>query len=203
MSTTFPVDYIPSPDPFVEFELWLKKAVNAKEIEPTAMSLATVTKEGRPRSRIVLYKGMSRGGLTFFTNYESNKALDLEAHPYAALTFHWKILSLQVRIEGPVQKTSREESEKYFATRPRESQIGAWASAQSRILGSRKDLDQKRQEMEEKFEGKDVVCPPFWGGYRVIPDLFEFWMLEPGRLHNRFQYTPEKSGGWKQVRLFP
>lgn len=202
MSTTFPVDYIPSPDPFTEFELWLKKAINSKESEPTAMSLATVTRDQRPRSRIVLYKGMSQGGLTFFTNYESNKAQDLEIHPYAALTFHWKNIELQLRIEGKVQKTSRQESEQYFATRPRESQIGAWVSQQSRILPSRKDLDLKQAEVEAKFAGKDVVCPPFWGGYRVVPDLFEFWMLEPGRLHNRFQYTLDKKG-WTQVRLFP
>lgn len=202
MSTTFPVDYIPSPDPFTEFELWLKKATAAKELEPTAMSLATVTRDQKPRNRIVLYKGMSQGGLTFFTNYESNKALDLEIHPHAALTFHWKTLELQLRIEGKVQKTSRQESEKYFASRPRESQIGAWASQQSRVLPNRKDLDLKRTEIEAKFEGKDVVCPPFWGGYRVIPDLFEFWMLEPGRLHNRFQYTLDKKG-WSQVRLYP
>ncbi len=202
MSTTFPVDYIPSPDPFVEFELWLKKATDSGEEEPTAMSLATVTRENRPRNRVVLYKGLSQQGLTFYTNYESNKALDLETNPFVAATFHWKALTLQLRIEGRVQKLSRQESEKYFSTRPRESQIGAWISSQSRILKSRKDLDQKKLEFEEKFEGKDVVCPPFWGGYKIIPDLFEFWMLEPGRLHNRFQYTLSK-GVWTQVRLYP
>jgi pyridoxamine 5'-phosphate oxidase len=202
MSTTFPVDYIPSPDPFVEFELWLKKAIAAQEIEPTAMSLATVTRDQRPSNRIVLYKGMSQGGLTFFTNYESNKAQEIEIHPYAAVTFHWKKLELQVRVEGKVTKTSRQESEKYFATRPRESQIGAWASQQSRVLLSRKDLEAKKAEIEQKFSGKDIVCPPFWGGYKIIPDHFEFWLLEPGRLHNRFLYTLDKRG-WSQNRLFP
>jgi pyridoxamine 5'-phosphate oxidase len=201
-TTTFPIDYIPSPDPFVEFELWLKKAFEAKEIEPTAMHLATISKEQRPRNRVVLYKGMSQGGLTFFTNYESNKGKELEYQPFAAVTFHWKILELQLRVEGRVQKTTRQESEKYFATRPRESQIGAWVSSQSRHLNSRKDMDQKKIELEEKFKDKEVPCPPFWGGYKITPDLFEFWMCEPGRLHNRFQYTVIP-GGWKQERLFP
>ncbi len=202
MSTTFPADYIPSPDPFVEFDLWMKKAIQVQEIEPTAMSLATVTRDQRPSNRIVLFKGMSQGGLMFFTNYESNKAQELESHPSAAVVFHWKKLELQLRIEGKVQKVSRQESEKYFATRARESQIGAWTSQQSRILPSRKDLELKRKEIEAKFEGKDVICPPFWGGYRIIPDHFEFWMSEPGRLHNRFLYTFDKKG-WTQNRLFP
>lgn len=202
MTIPFPIDYFPSPDPFVEFELWIGKAKNSSELEPTAMSLSTVGKDQRPRSRIVLFKGMSQGGLTFYTNYESNKAQELEAHPFAALDFHWKTLELQLRVEGKVQKVSRQESEAYFATRPRESQIGAWVSHQSRILNSRKDLEQRRLEIEEKFKNQKVICPPFWGGYRVTPDLFEFWMLEPGRLHNRFQYTLDKRG-WTQNRLFP
>ncbi len=202
MNTTFPADYVPNIDPFAEFEVWFQKANESDEIEPTAMHLATFGRFNRPHGRVVLYKGMSSGGLTFFTNYESNKAKDLDSHPIAALTFHWKTLELQIRVEGGVQKVSREESEKYFATRPRESQIGAWASLQSRPLGSRDELELRRQEFEEKFADKDVPCPPHWGGYRVVPDLFEFWMLEPGRLHNRFVYILDKSG-WKQVRLNP
>jgi pyridoxamine 5'-phosphate oxidase len=201
-TTTFPIDYVPSPDPFVEFELWMKKAKESKDLEPTAMHLSTISQEQKPRGRIVLYKGMSHGGLTFYTNYESNKAHEIEFQPHVAVTFHWKILELQLRVEGKIQKTSRQESEAYFATRPRESQIGAWVSAQSRVLKTRKDMDQKKIELEEKFKGRDIPCPPFWGGYRITPDLFEFWMCEPGRLHNRFQYTKDLNG-WKQERLFP
>lgn len=201
-TTTFPIDYMPSPDPFVEFELWLKKAIDAKELEPASMHLATISKEQKPRGRVVLYKGMSQGGLTFYTNYESNKAHEIEFQPFVALTFHWKVLELQLRIEGRIQKVSRAESEKYFASRPRESQIGAWVSSQSRVLQTRKDMEQKKIELEQKFQGKEIPCPPFWGGYKVMPDLFEFWMCEPGRLHNRFQYTSE-GRAWKQVRLFP
>lgn len=200
--TTFPIDYVPSPDPFTEFEIWLKKAESSKELEPTAMHLATISKEQVPRGRVVLYKGMSQGGLTFYTNYESNKAHEIEFQPRVAITFHWKVLELQLRIEGRAHKISRQESEKYFASRPRESQIGAWVSAQSRVLKTRKDLDQKKLEIEEKFQGKDIPCPPFWGGYAVVPELFEFWMCEPGRLHNRFQFTKDPHG-WKQERLFP
>jgi pyridoxamine 5'-phosphate oxidase len=202
MTMPFPIYYIPSPDTFLEFELWLQKAKDSKELEPTAMNLSTVNKDQRPRSRMVLFKGLAQGGLTFYTNYESNKARELEAYPFAALTFHWKTLELQIRVEGRVQKTSRQESEAYFASRPRESQIGAWVSQQSRTLNSRKDLDQKKLEIEEKFKDQTIICPPFWGGYRILPDLFEFWMSEPGRLHNRFQYTLDKKG-WTQNRLFP
>jgi pyridoxamine 5'-phosphate oxidase len=201
--STFPSNYIPAPDPFIEFDIWFKKAMASGEKEPSAMTLSTVSRDQRPRGRIVLFKGMSQGGFTFFTNYESNKAQELELHPYAALTFHWKSLELQLRIEGKVTKTSREESEKYFETRARESQIGAWVSSQSRVLKSRKDLEDKKAQVEAKFENKEVVCPPFWGGYRVVPDLFEFWIAGMGRLHDRFQYTPEKKGGWAMNRLFP
>jgi len=201
--SAFPIDYLPSPDPFVEFDIWLKKALAAHEIEPTSMTLATVTRDQKPNARIVLFKGFSQGGFCFYTNYESAKAQELEMHPNAALIFHWKTLELQVRVQGKVQKLSRQESEKYFASRPRESQIGAWTSAQSRILNSRKDLESKRLEVEKKFEGQEVICPPFWGGYRVIPEAFEFWVSEPGRLHNRFHYTYDKKTGWQINRLFP
>lgn len=201
-TTTFPVDYVPNSDPFKEFELWFIKAIESEEIEPTAVHLSTVDKSNRPHGRVVLYKGMSSGGFTFYTNYESNKAKDLDSNPVAAMTFHWKVLELQIRIEGKVEKVSRKESEDYFASRPRESQIGAWVSAQSRPLESRDELDRKRTEFTEKFKDQEVPCPAHWGGYRVVPETFEFWMCEPGRLHNRFVYTLD-SHLWKQSRLNP
>lgn len=202
--STFPADYIPCPDPFIEFDIWLKKALNSNEKEPTAMSLATVDRKQRPHNRIVLYKGIvDKDSLMFVTNYESNKAQELELHSYAAVCFYWSTLELQIRIEGKASKTSRAESEKYFATRNRESQIGAWVSSQSRILNSRKDLEAKKLEIEKKFEGKTVVCPPNWGGYKVTPDLFEFWLAGSGRLHNRFQYNLDRKQGWIQTRLWP
>jgi pyridoxamine 5'-phosphate oxidase len=199
----FPADYIPSPDPFVEFDIWIQKALASGEKEPTSMTLSTVSRDQRPRGRIVLYKGMSQNALTFFTNYESNKGLELELHAYAALTFHWKSLELQLRVEGKTSKTTRQESEKYFATRARESQIGAWVSQQSRMLKSKKDLETKKKEVEEKFKDQDIVCPPFWGGYRVVPDFFEFWIAGTGRLHDRFQFSLDKKAGWLMTRLYP
>jgi len=200
---SFPIDYIPQPDPAAEFSLWFEKAKQSGELEPTAMSLATVDRQQTPRVRIVLCKEFSPQGFVFYTNYESNKAQELEMHSNAAICFHWRSLELQVRVEGRVQKTTRQESEKYFSTRPRESQIGAWASAQSRVLNSRKDLLAKYKEFEEKFKAKPIVCPPYWGGYRLQPDFYEFWIGEPGRLHNRFQFTKDKRQGWLQNRLSP
>ncbi len=199
----FAADYLPSPDPFFEFDKWTKLAVTSKEIEPTAMTLSTISQEQRPRARTVLFKGLLQNTILFFTNYESNKALELEANPFAALTFHWKTLELQIRVEGRVVKTSRQESEKYFATRSRDSQIGAWVSQQSRVLKSKNEMEIKKREIEEKFKDKDVICPPFWGGYHVVPDFFEFWIAGKGRLHDRFQYNLDKKLGWTMVRLYP
>ncbi len=196
-------DYRPSPDPILEFKQWFEKAKNSTEQEPTAMSLATLDLESKPRVRIVLCKEFNETGFSFFTNYDSNKAKELEIKPYASLSFHWKSLELQVRAEGKVQKTTRQESETYFNSRPRESQIGAWASSQSRVLNSRKDLLDKYKEYEAKFAKQKIMCPPFWGGYRVIPDYFEFWIGMPGRLHNRFQYIKDKKQGWMLTRLYP
>jgi pyridoxamine 5'-phosphate oxidase len=196
-------DYSPSPDPFTEFQNWFTNAKNFNEPEPTAMSLATMDADQKPRVRIVLCKQFDANGFCFFTNYESNKSIEMEKRPLAAVCFHWKTLDLQVRSEGRVQKVSRQESEAYFNSRPRESQIGAWASSQSRVLNSRKDLMDKYKEYEAKFAGKTILCPPFWGGYRLVPDYFEFWIGLPGRLHNRFQYLKDKKLGWSMTRLYP
>lgn len=200
----FDQDYVPCPDPIIEFDIWMKKAMASDEPEPTAMALATVGSHGKPRNRTVLYKGMIDGAISFFTNYESDKAQEIESFPHVALCFHWKKLELQIRVEGRISKVSRSESEKYFLSRPRESQIGAWVSSQSRILSSRKDLENKKSEIENKFLNKQIPCPPFWGGFKVTPELFEFWLAGSGRLHNRFLFIKEKkSSNWAMNRLWP
>lgn len=162
-------------------------AVQAGLPDPNAMSLGTVTAEGQPRVRTVLFKGFSQGGFRFFTNYDSDKAQELESGK-AALLFHWAALEKQVRIEGRVEKVSRQESEEYFKTRERLSQLGAWASDQSREIESFEWLEKRFADFEKKFQGQEVPCPPNWGGYRVIPLEIEFWWGRPGRLHERYVF---------------
>ena len=194
-------------DPIDGLLLWLSEAEKAGLSEPNAMTLATVDKDGKPSARIVLFKGLSkdssgRRSPRFFTNYQSRKSRDLEAHPVASLVFHWASQARQIRIEGRVEKTSREESEAYFASRGRGSQIGAWASPQSEAIASREQLDQLVVDTEKKFEGKAIPCPPHWGGWRIIPDRIEFWQGVTNRLHDRFVYTWE-NGTWSRARLAP
>lgn len=190
-------------NPFDQFELWLSEAIKAKILEPNAMVLATASDEGAPSSRTVLLKKIDYQGLVFFTNYESRKAEQLAANTRASLTFLWKEIERQVSIEGLVEKTSREEAAEYFAKRPRASQLSAWASQQSRVLDSRKTLEESYARLESLYKGKEVPCPPFWGGFRVVPHRFEFWQGHLNRLHDRFQYTLKANVGWHIDRLAP
>jgi len=194
-------------NPFRQFSSWFEEALYSKENQPEAMVLATATKDGIPSSRVVLYKGISEGGFLIFTNFLSRKAKELDDNPHASLVIHWPTFQRQIRMEGKVEKISAEDSEQYFQTRDRESCLGAWASRQSDVLTSRKELDEKFIELEKKFLGKPVPCPPFWGGYRLIPHRFEFWLGRPNRLHDRFVYHALKpydaDSDWKIERLAP
>jgi pyridoxamine 5'-phosphate oxidase len=190
-------------DPIKQFQLWLDDAIAAKLPLPEAMNLATATPEGRPSSRMVLLKQVDHDGFVFFTNYHSAKAVQLEANPYAALVFYWPQLERQVRVEGKVVRTSAEESEAYFQTRPRESQIGAWASPQSTVIAEREVLEQRARELEEYYRDRAIECPGHWGGYRLRPDRIEFWKGRVGRLHDRILYELLSDGTWTIKRLAP
>jgi pyridoxamine 5'-phosphate oxidase len=189
-------------DPLALFDEWLAEARASEPNDPEAMALATATKDGRPSVRIVLLKGHGRDGFVFYTNQLSRKGAELAENPRAALLFHWKSLRRQVRVEGPVGTLSAAEADAYFASRSRDSQLGAWASDQSRPLETRALFEQRYEEMRGKFEGGDVPRPPHWGGYRVTPETIEFWTDRPHRLHERrlFTHTP---GGWRQGLLYP
>jgi len=189
-------------DPIAFFEAWLKEAENAGIILPESMSVSTCNTDGRPSSRMVLLKEVNPKGFVFFTNYGSRKADELEANPFAALLFHWNMLQRQVRIEGRIERISHAESEAYFHSRGRGSQIGAWASKQSAELNNREALVDSVAYYEKKFAGQTVPLPEFWGGYRVIPESIEFWQGKADRLHDRFVYTIEE-GKWSITRLNP
>jgi pyridoxamine 5'-phosphate oxidase len=189
-------------DPIKQFQLWFDEAVAANLPLPEAMTLATATPDGKPSARMVLLKQVDEDGFVFFTNYTSAKAEQLDANPYAALVFYWSRLDRQVRVEGSVVRTSDEESRDYFRTRPRESQIGAWASAQSKVISSREVLEQRAQELEDQYRDREVDCPEYWGGYRLKPERIEFWKSRVGRLHDRILYE-WGSGGWIISRLAP
>ncbi|MBR7962050.1 pyridoxamine 5'-phosphate oxidase [Burkholderia vietnamiensis] len=193
-----------APDPFAQFDRWFKEALDAKLPEPNTMTLATVGDDGRPSARIVLIKGVDERGFVFFTNYESRKGRDLAAHPYAALLFYWIELERQVRIEGRIEKTSADESDRYFASRPLGSRIGAWASEQSAVIDSRATLEAREKTVAERY-GENPPRPPHWGGYRVVPDAIEFWQGRPSRLHDRLLYTRDAAAasGWTISRLSP
>jgi len=190
-------------DPIRQFQTWFDEAIAAKLPMPDAMSLATVTRDCRPTSRMVLLKQVDGYGFVFFTNYQSDKAKHLETNPYAALVFYWPQLERQVRVEGKVTKTSAEESEAYFKTRPRESQIGAWASPQSEVIAAREMLEQRARELAELYCDRDVDCPAYWGGFRLTPDRIEFWKGRVGRLHDRILYELQPDGSWTIKRLAP
>jgi len=188
--------------PWRVFEAWYQAAIDAELPFPDAMTLATVGMDGKPAARVVLYKGRDGEGLTFFTNYHSRKGRELERSPHCALVFHWAALEKQVRVEGQVEKLDVKSSDAYFATRPRESQLGAWASAQSEPLASREALEESYRELERQYAGAAVPRPPHWGGYRVVAGCFEFWMAHPGRLNERILFTRSASG-WSRTRLAP
>jgi pyridoxamine 5'-phosphate oxidase len=190
-------------DPIEQFQLWLNDAISAKLPLPEAMTLATATPDGKPSARMVLLKQVDQNGFVFFTNYGSAKARQLDANPYAALVFYWAPLERQVRVEGEVVRTSAEESREYFQTRPRESQIGAWASAQSEEISGRDVLEQRAQELETLYCDREIDCPEHWGGYRLKPERIEFWKGRIGRLHDRILYQRESGGGWTISRLAP
>ena len=188
--------------PYLLFEEWFEAAVRAGLKLPNAMTLATATRDGRPGARIVLLKGIDREGITFFTNYRSRKGAELADNPRATLLFYWTELDLQVRIDGRVRRVTARESDAYFSTRPRESQIGAHASRQSRPMADQSVLFGEFGRLAKKFEGKAVPRPEHWGGYRLAPSSFEFWKGRDFRLHDRLVYT-KKGSGWKKNLLFP
>ncbi|HEV7349682.1 pyridoxamine 5'-phosphate oxidase [Telluribacter sp.] len=192
-----------SESPFTQFSQWFEETLRAQLPEPNAMHLSTVGPDLRPNGRVVLLKGLDEKGFVFYTNYESQKGQDLLLHPYASLTFFWKELERQIRVEGRVEKVSEQESDEYFAVRPRGSQIGAWVSNQSIIIKDRQELAEKQAYYEEMFRDQEVPRPPHWGGYRVLPEQVEFWQGRPSRLHDRLRYRLEENGTWTIERLSP
>ena len=192
------------PNPVRQFDRWFKQALAAQLPEPTAMTLATATKQGVPSARIVLLKEYDERGFAFFTNYESQKGRELAENPLAALVLHWVILERQVRIVGSVSRVSREESENYFRIRPKASRLGAIASHQSQVIGNRAELDDRVSQLTLEYQNsEDIPLPSYWGGFRVMPDLIEFWQGRRSRLHDRFRYTRLAFGVWRIDRLSP
>jgi pyridoxamine 5'-phosphate oxidase len=190
------------PDPLRQFERWYEEAGRVVEF-PETVALGTASEEGRPSVRLVLAKGFDERGFKFHTGHGSRKARELLATGRGALLFYWHPLGRQVRIEGPVERVSDEESEEYFRTRPRGGQIAAWASAQSEVIGSRDELETRVAELEREYEGRDVPLPPHWGGYRLEPEVWEFWQHRESRLHDRFRYERRAGREWTITRLSP
>jgi pyridoxamine 5'-phosphate oxidase len=195
------MDEISEPEPLAPFRRWFAEAAAAERDAP-AMALATATRDGRPSLRLVLVKGFDERGFVFYTNLDSRKAEELSANPRAALCFFWPSLRRQVRVEGAVLPVGEAEADAYFATRPRDSQLGAWASEQSRPLDSRARLEQRAEEFARRFAGSEVARPPFWSGFRIVPERVEFWQERPSRLHDRWLYIREGET-WRRQRLYP
>ncbi len=193
------------PDPLVQVGRWLAEWAEVAPNEPGAVVLATAGADGRPSARTVLLRGLDERGCTFFTSYESRKGADLAARPHGALLFSWVPVLRQVHLRGPVAPVARSESEAYFATRPRGSQLAAWASHQSSELADRAELEARFAEAELRFAGGEVPCPPYWGGYRLVPDEVELWQGRPNRMHDRLRYERDAAtpSGWRLVRLSP
>ena len=191
------------PNPFKQFHIWFNQALQAQLPEPNAMTVATVTADGKPRARVVLLKNFDASGFVFYTNYKSHKGQELADNPQAALVFWWAELERQVRIEGRVEKVSEPESDEYFHSRPKSSRLGAWVSNQSQIIESREVLETQLQELTAKYEHQDVPRPPHWGGFRVVPAVIEFWQGRPSRLHDRLQYVRVSETDWVVERLSP
>jgi pyridoxamine 5'-phosphate oxidase len=194
-------DELPA-NPFVLFKDWLQSAIDFPESEPTAMALSTSTNEGMPSSRIVLLKDVNETGFRFFTNYDSRKGRELFLNPAAALLFFWPQLERQIRVEGQVERVSEEDSDAYFMQRPIESQLGAWASPQSKVIPGRIILENRMEHTRSRFEGKSIPRPPHWGGFVLIPASIEFWQGREGRMHDRLKYS-KKMKEWKIERLAP
>jgi pyridoxamine 5'-phosphate oxidase len=191
-------------DPIEQFATWFSTAVNSALPDANAISLATATSEGRPSVRVVLLKSFDRRGFVFFTNYQSSKGRELALNPQAAFVVYWVQLERQIRVTGRVEKTSRSESETYFLSRPRGSQLGAWVSHQSEVIDARRILEGRLAEMTERYTGREIELPPQWGGYRLVPETIEFWQGRANRLHDRFRYAREKDGSsWTIERLAP
>jgi pyridoxamine 5'-phosphate oxidase len=189
-------------DPIAVFAAWLREAEEAGVEVPETMTLATADSEGAPSARMVLLKGVDPDGFVFYSGYVSRKADELERNPRAALVFYWRPLGKQVRVEGRVERVSEAESAAYFATRPRGSQVAAWASQQSEPLAGREELDRRYAELEQEYEGRAVPLPPHWGGFRLRPDAIEFWQHRDNRLHDRIRYTRAREG-WRSELLSP
>lgn len=191
------------PNPFKQFERWFREAEAVVPILPNAMTLSTTTKEGVPSARVVLLKDFYESGFVFYTNYQSQKGKELDENPVAALSFYWAEPARQVRITGTATRTTRSESEAYFHTRPIDSQLGAWASNQGDVISSRAVLEQRMEELLKEYAGKRIPLPPYWGGYRVAPFVFEFWQNRASRLHDRLRYKLISPGEWVVERLAP
>ena len=189
-------------DPTALFHTWFREAIGSGIYLPESMALGTATPEGKPSVRLVLLKGYDERGFVFFTNYESRKAVELEANPEATLVFHWAILQRQIRIEGTTQRISKEDSEAYFHSRARGSQVGAWASKQSELLPKREELEGRVKQFESDFKGEQVPLPPYWGGYCLNPRSIEFWQGRASRLHDRLKFE-RKGESWTRERLYP
>ena len=190
-------------NPVVEFEKWFHLAEETDLPHPNSMTLATTTKEGKPSARVILLKEFDEEGFVFYTNYQSRKGEELQKYPFAVLVFHWDVLSRQIRIEGKVERVSQKMSDAYFQSRPRESCLAAWASDQSQVIADRSVLEERVATLKKKYANRDIPLPPFWGGYRLIPEAFEFWIEAPNRLHDRFWYTKQPPPAWTIKRLAP
>ena len=190
-------------DAIEQFKTWWTEAVDSAIDEVNAMTLATASAQGKPSARVVLLKGFNESGFIFFTNYHSQKASEIEENPRVSLVFFWKELERQVRIDGTIKKITAEDSDEYFYSRPVESRIGAWASPQSKVIASRKVIEENVMELEKSFAGKTIDRPPHWGGYIVKPAVIEFWQGRSSRLHDRLQYSLNEMGQWEIKRLAP